>query len=415
MKKTKKLLALIAAAAVVATAAFAAKPETAKADLSETSAFDAIRITQVKGNKNTPSERDDSLEVPWWAGDGLPSGFIRFDMGVSESDWTEATALRIRFTSVDNGEYGPKNSNGNNIAVGFAAASTSGSGNLILKTGRPRLGSVKFTYPNGKNGPVMYAVGGDETEYFNVAREYTGCVELALDGDTFKRVAAERSKTFYSGDEPADADADLSQVSHIFIQLQPVSFRGTVINVGNAEIKVNGKWKTVVDMTKATIVEKQDDKSWEETISSLVPNACMLDPVYKEKANGGVDVNTSACTIEKMEADPCVEHYDANGDSHCDRCFTFLTHYGWDNNLDGLCDDCEQVVCDENAHTDVNFDGICDVCDHYIDPSGSGRQTDPKHYANPINIAFYVVGGLLLAGGVAMAIIAFTRKKKETE
>ena len=79
------------------------------------------------------------------------------------------------------------------------------------------------------------------------------------------------------------------------------------------------------------------------------------------------------------------------------------------------CDDCEQVVCDENAHTDVNFDGICDVCDHYTDPSGSGRQTDPKHYANPINIAFYVVGGLLLAGGVAMAIIAFTRKKKETE
>ena len=55
MKKTKKLLALIAAAAVVATAAFAARPETAKADLSETSAFDAIRITQVKGNKNTPS------------------------------------------------------------------------------------------------------------------------------------------------------------------------------------------------------------------------------------------------------------------------------------------------------------------------------------------------------------------------
>lgn len=417
MKKSAKLFAALAALALTAVAALSAKPAVARADengsvsASERSSFGSVRVTQVKGNDVTPSSEDLSLDVPSFATRGYSSGIVRFDMGVKESDWTGATAMRLTFTSVYDPNYNLPVDKGNNIAIGFGAQSTSGSGNVLLKTCRPREGSVKFQWPYGKNHGLLYLVSGTD-EYFNVARVYNGCVELALNADTFgfPVVAGNgANKIFNRENEPADADTDMSRVNHVFVQFQPVSFDGLVMNFGKVEIKVNNKWTTVVDLARALIVEKPAETTYYSAITSLTENQVMLDPVFNES----MGVDTSSFTLEKLDADRCFEHVDNNGDSFCDFCFAVLTHYGWDNDLDGVCDDCDLVICDEGEHKDANLDGICDVCDHLTEDPGNKAEVEPEHFINPINVLLYVVGGVLAAGGVALIVIALIKKKKE--
>ena len=200
---------------------------------------------------------------------------------------------------------------------------------------------------------------------FNVARTFTGCVQFLLNEDTFGEPyrfgSDEKDCIFNTVGEPAGATADLGNVKFVYVCYDAFYLKGRIHDFGNVEILVNGKWKTVADMSKAKIVEKEENETWYETITSMQPNEVLLDPYFADEFR----VSTAAFSIEKQPATPCAVHSDNNGDQHCDRCFKTLVHFGWDLNGDGICDDCKEELCAECK--DVNLDGVCDICKHLME------------------------------------------------
>ena len=319
-------------------------------EIKNASAFDAVRITQNFGGKHGEDER-----MPAFHAKGMASGVVCLNIGVEYGDWSEASAVRIRMTSRDNGSYGPDNNTGNDISFGFGGESTSGSGKTVTVMNKLR-GDIKFTYPNGQNWKMLYYPYAHMPS-FNVARTFTGCVQFLLNEDTFGEPyrfgSDEKDCIFNTVGEPAGATADLSNVKFVYVCYDAFYLKGRIHDFGNVEILVNGKWKTVADMSKAKITEKNENQTWYEAVSGLKANEVMLDPFFTDS----FELSTDAFSMEKQAAVACEVHPDNNGDRHCDRCFETLTHFGWDLNGDGICDDCK----------DVNLDGVCDICKHLME------------------------------------------------
>ena len=135
-------------------------------EIKNASAFDAVRITQNFGGKHGEDER-----MPAFHAEGKASGVVCLNIGVENGDWSEASAVRIRMTSRDNGSYGPDNNTGNDISFGFGGESTSGSGKTVTVMNKLR-GDIKFTYPNGQNWKMLYYPYAHMPS-FNVARTFT--------------------------------------------------------------------------------------------------------------------------------------------------------------------------------------------------------------------------------------------------
>ena len=147
-------------------------------EIKNASAFDAVRITQNFGGEQG---KDDTM--PSFHTEGKASGVVCLNIALEDGDWSEASAVRIRMTSRDNGNYGSANNTGNDISFGFGGESTSGSGKVITMMNKLR-GDVKFTYPNGENWKTLY-YPYTHMPSFNVARLFTGCVQFMLNEDTF--------------------------------------------------------------------------------------------------------------------------------------------------------------------------------------------------------------------------------------
>lgn len=248
-------------------------------EIKNASAFDAVRITQNFGGKHGEDER-----MPAFHAKGMASGVVCLNIGVEYGDWSEASAVRIRMTSRDNGSYGPDNNTGNDISFGFGGESTSGSGKTVTVMNKLR-GDIKFTYPNGQNWKMLYYPYAHMPS-FNVARTFTGCVQFLLNEDTFGEPyrfgSDEKDCIFNTVGEPVGATADLGNVKFVYVCYDAFYLKGRIHDFGNVEILVNGKWKTVADMSKAKIAEKNENQTWYEAVSGLKANEVMLDPFFTD-------------------------------------------------------------------------------------------------------------------------------------
>ena len=119
-------------------------------EIKNASAFDAVRITQNFGGKHGEDERMPALHAK-----GMASGVVGLNIGVEYGDWSEASAVRIRMTSRDNGSYGPDNNTGNDISFGFGGESTSGSGKTVRVINKLSV-EIKLTNPNVQNWKMLY-------------------------------------------------------------------------------------------------------------------------------------------------------------------------------------------------------------------------------------------------------------------
>ena len=311
-------------------------------EIKNASAFNAIRITQNFGGADESGQVGTDERLPGFHAEGKASGVVCLDIAVQDGDWSEASAVRIRMTSRDNGAYGPDNNSGNDISFGYGGVSTSGSGKIVTVMNKLR-GDIRFTYPNGENWKTLY-YPYSHMPSFNVARMFTGCVQFLLNEDTFGEPyrfgSNEKDCIFNNAGEPVGASVDLCNVKFVYVCYDAYYLKGRIHDFGNVEILVNGKWKTVADMSRAKIVEKQENQTWYEAVSSLKANEVMLDPFFADS----YALSTAAFSIETQAAVACEVHPDNNGDQHCDRCFKTLTHFGWDLNGDGICDDCKGAL-----------------------------------------------------------------------
>lgn len=369
------------------------------AEIDNTSAFDAVRVTQNYGN--------DKELIPDWGASGYSSGIICFDMAVQESDWSQATAVRIRITSVDNGSYGPSNSGNNDISFGYAGLSTAGTGKVLI-TRNKAYSDIKFTFPNGAPHSLLYYPYGEAEPAINIARTFTGCIEFQLNDNTFGPQNGDAGTHIFDREgEPVGSTVDMSQIKFVYVRYDCFNLKGRIHNFGNVEIKVNGVWKTVVDMSKAAIAQKQDDTSWYDTITGLEANQVILDPYYHDSKN----VSTAAMSLSKIAASACTEHVDNNGDKHCDRCFKTEAHQGWDIDVDGICDDCNEAIC--TTCEDKNLNGLCDECGHVLNLADDNEK-DENDSSFPINLVLYIVAGVfLVSGGIITAMVCRKGKRDD--
>ena len=394
MKRIRKLMSVITAAFAVMIGVCAANSLGVSADaLGDPCVFDAVQVEQVK-------------KAPDWAASGEASGQVFLNFAVEESDWTDATALRIRLQSLNNGNFLPNNSGGNNIAVAIGAKSTR-TDNTVWQINTP-YSDVKYVYPTGEAGPNLYFINTN-IPYFVVPREYTGCVELQLNETTWKEESGTIGRSIRAiAGETGQSAIDMSQVRYVSIKFEPLNYEGIVMNFGNIEINVNGNWKTVVDVSKTQLVTKPQEKTWSEAIAALTANQAMMDPVYTDSLN----VNTSAFEIRKMPATPCAEHIDLGSNGVCDRCFELLPHVAWDSDEDGFCDDCNKPCCAEGMHVDQDRDGFCDICDHLLekkDPAEENPTAEGNTSENGDEKKDKGCGGTVLVSiGATVTAIAFS-------
>ena len=311
--------------------------------------FNAVQIEQSGGAPDWFHEKEGRCST------------VNLNFAVQESDWSEATALRVRIQSLNNGEYLPTDATDNNIALKIGAKSMNGD-EILWNVNKP-YSNVKYVYPNGEPGPNLYFIL-TTIPYFVVPREYTGCVEFALDNTTFERKTYETQDKIWYTQTAADAQLDMREVKYVSIMLEPENYDDMVMNFGDVQINVNGQWKTVVDMSQAQVVEKSENQNWKEALLSMTANQVLLDPDDTDKTT---DVDKSSYTLRKMQATPCLDHVDLAGNGVCDRCFKVLPHEMWDIDEDGFCDDCSAQYC--QPHEDENNDNLCDICGHIIDAS----------------------------------------------
>ena len=365
MKNIKKTIGgIIAAIAVFLGSAFCSVGVNASADvIGDPCAFDAIQVQQVK-------------KAPDWSTAGEAAGQMFLNFAVEKSDWTGATAIRIRLQSLNNGDFLSNDSAGNNIAVAIGAKSTQ-TDNTIWEINKP-YSDVKYVYPTGEAGPQLYFINTN-TSYFVVPREYTGYVELQLNDTTWKAESGTVGRHIRARSGETDAsELDMSAVKFVSIKFEPLNYEGIVMNFGDIEINVNGTWETVVDASEVDLVTKSSDKTWSEAIAAMTANQAMMDPCYVDSVN----VNTSAFELREMQATPCASHVDLAGDGVCDRCFEMLPHVAWDIDANGLCDDCNEACCGEGLCVDNDNNGYCDTCEHVVENDETDDSSNSSNSSN---------------------------------
>ena len=147
----------------------------------------------------------------------------------------------------------------------------------------------------------------------------------------------------------------------------------------NIDIKINGEWVNVVNVSETELVKKEEGKTWVETYQGMTANQVLMDPNRIDSYNS----TTTTFTMTYVEATPCAEHNDGNSDGVCDRCFKRIPHELWDIDENGKCDDCQKTYCE--SCTDADNDGTCDECYHFVenyveppvggDPNGGGTNS----------------------------------------
>lgn len=450
----KKLTLALAGLFVVATASVTVKSVSAEEyvypTINETTPFDGVRITGINQRVQNILGTDSNTGKHLWSVDGKPSGMVNLDLTVEKSDWSNATAMRFRLKSNQSPEANTS-AQDNNIAFGFGVKSAT-SDKIVLKMIKP-YSNVQFVKPNDQSQGQLYFINS-QIPYFSMGRlmntyikaglnestfgNVTTYVQSTPNGDTWYNLYSENlqnnifdyvgeydlsDETIYTGATNKDGQklvkdsaVDMSQVKFVFIRFEPQNYANMCVDIGNVEILVNGVWETAVDMSKATIAEKSESKTWYETVTTMTANQCILDPTYESGAT------TQALKMELVKKTACKVHNDNNLDGLCDLCFENTPHYNYDLFGDGVCDDCGKSICGDGVCVDENGDGGCDVCYHRdyvaqpeppvddepetpigpIDPPAgeNGGQKDDGGCSGVIGIAPWAV---LLVGGVAIS------------
>jgi hypothetical protein len=216
-----------------------------------------------------------------------------------------------------------------------------------------------------------------------------------------------------------DCAVDMSQVKFVYIRLEPMNYPNMCVDFGNVEVKINGEWVTVVDLSKAVQAQKSEGVSWYETITSMNANEYILDPNYKENTGA----TTDAFKVEYINATPCELHVDNNYDALCDVCYGSMPHSVFDLDGDGVCDDCSVAICE--TCVDENLDGGCDVCLHTdnvkpVQPSQNssssvvvgGNSSSVNDDNGEDNSLLWLIIALPIVAIVAVAGIIVVKKKK---
>ena len=443
--------------------------------LEETSPFAGVRVTGINqrvqnilgtgSEKGVVNAQGVQLYKHLWSVEGKPSGIVNLNLAVEVSDWSNASAMRIRIKSNKLPEANA-NAQDNNIAIGYGVKSAT-TDKIVLKMDKPYSGGVSFNKQNGDMQSSLYFIN-DQIPYFSMGRQMNTYVTANLDDKTFGNLTDyvqstpngdtwytlydknEQENIFdyvgeYDLEDPTiytgktdkdgnklvnDSPVDMTQVKFVFIRFEPQNYANMCLDVGDVEILVDGEWITAVDMSKAQIAQKESGETWYDAITGMSANQCMLDPNYESGAT------TEAFRMETIEATPCGSHADANGDGYCDRCFAAVPHLFIDvlpiGNKDGLCDTCGLAVCGEDKCVDANGDGGCDVCGHtdYVeqpepepgsepgtdgaDDGSNGNQSETTDDGGEggCNSAIGAGSLVLAAGAVSVSLTAARKKRK---
>ena len=466
----KKAVLSLAAFSVIFNMALAGTVVSASAEdyfypvVEETTPFSGVRVTGINervqnilGVGDVPGNVSQGAQLykHLWSVDGKPSGIVNLNLAVEVSDWSQATAMRIRIKS-NKLPDAYETAQDNNIAIGYGVKSEK-SDKIVLKMDKPYSGGLSFNNRNGSTQSSLFFIN-DQIPYFSMGRHMntyvtgqlndttfgnvTDYVQSTPNGDTWYTLYNENiqqnifdylgeydlsDESIYTGKTDKDGNrlvvdsaVDMTQVRFVFIRFEPQNYSNMCFDVGNVEILVNGEWITAVDMSKTRIAEKKAGETWYQAITGMKANECILDPTYESGAT------TAAFKIETIEKTPCGTHTDNNGDGTCERCFEAVPHMFTDifpiGNKDGLCDSCGKPVCGEDVCVDENKDGGCDVCGHndYIeepepdDPQEPGEPDDPEHPGDPSTPGGddkpadkkSGCGGSIAGGGIVFAVSA---------
>ena len=440
--KFKKLFSTLALAAAMTVGAVTVPAVTQNASAAEaivcetTTAFDAVRFTQ----QRTVSE---------WTTQNGPTGQIFFMFKTDVHDWSQATNIRFRIQS-NKIQGASDSSNGNNLAIGFGGkmdfdwiAEQEGKtqadadlyeqfyGNDIVRMINNKYADgVKFTKEDGSSSGNVYFIdaGGPTLPYFNMGRLYNGFIEASLAADQWQQESSSEGSQWKrpnnGGGFTWNIPVDMTTIDHFFIKLEPKNYAGMCIDIGNIDIKINGEWVNVVNVSETELVKKEEGKTWVETYQGMTANQVLMDPNRIDSYNS----TTTTFTMTYVEATPCAEHNDGNSDGVCDRCFKRIPHELWDIDENGKCDDCQKTYCE--SCTDADNDGTCDECYHFVenyveppvggDPNGGGTNSG-NNGNNGNNSSSGKKGGCKGAiGGVTAgailglgAVCTFLKKKRK--
>ena len=438
-------------------------------DIEETSPFAGVRVTGINqrvqnilgtgSEKGVVNAQGMQLYKHLWSVEGKPSGIVNLDLAVEISDWSKASAMRIRIKSNKLPEANA-DAQDNNIAIGYGVKSAT-SNKIVLKMDKPYSGGVSFNKQNGDMQSSLFFIN-DQIPYFSMGRQMNTYVTANLDGTTFGNLTDYvqstpngdtwytlydkneqknifdyvgeydlDDSTIYTGETDKDgnklvkdSEVDMTQVKFVFIRFEPQNYANMCLDVGNVEILVDGEWITAVDMSKAQIVQKEGGETWYEAITGMSANQCILDPNYESGAT------TEAFRMETIEATLCEKHSDSDGDGYCDRCFATVPHMFIDvlpiGDKDGLCDECGNAVCGDGKCVDENGDGGCDVCGHsnYVEQPEPEPEPEPDPTPEPGGAdssddseggcggVIAVGAGSIVLAGAAIAVAAVVVRKK---
>lgn len=160
--------------------------------LEETSPFAGVRVTGINqrvqnilgtgSEKGVVNAQGVQLYKHLWSVEGKPSGIVNLNLAVEVSDWSNASAMRIRIKSNKLPEANA-NAQDNNIAIGYGVKSAT-TDKIVLKMDKPYSGGVSFNKQNGDMQSSLFFIN-DQIPYFSMGRQMNTYVTANLDDKTF--------------------------------------------------------------------------------------------------------------------------------------------------------------------------------------------------------------------------------------
>ena len=160
--------------------------------LEETSPFAGVRVTGINqrvqnilgtgSEKGVVNAQGVQLYKHLWSVEGKPSGIVNLNLAVEVSDWSNASAMRIRIKSNKLPEANA-NAQDNNIAIGYGVKSAT-TDKIVLKMDKPYSGGVSFNKQNGDMQSSLFFIN-DQIPYFSMGRQMNTYVTANLGDKRF--------------------------------------------------------------------------------------------------------------------------------------------------------------------------------------------------------------------------------------
>lgn len=385
----------------------------------ETVPFDAVRV--VGQNEKTREVMNTvngvvNTAYPNWSMVGGPPAHTALDLAVSQADWSEVSAMRIRLMSHKTPDA-PADASGNNIAIGISGLNQAGN-NIVQMVTKPNSGKVRFARPDESDIGTLYWIN-DSIPFFSMGRYMNCYVQIDLsDGleGAFNYMATNQNKLFTSAGNATTNPIDIENIKNVFIYFEPFNYENICMDFGTVDVKIGNTWTTVFDISKGGLVEKLPTKGWYQTVVGLNPNQAIMDPCQADSFN----TDMSCCDVYKVKKTACAEHINSNGDCFCDVCFASVPH--WFSNIEDddenlPCELCGEHICGKGVCYDLDHDGGCDVCNHreYVDqgspnPPSSSDSSDGKKKSGCGSSMIGV--SALTTGALGLALVRLFKKKE---